>query len=170
VLVHMEAQLDHPDVQESFDALAEDDFGILPFDEEWLVSVSLLADAARVHGDAERAAVLYEALRPYADRVSYSYPEVSLGSTARYLGILATTTAKWNEAEQHFGTALEVNARIGAHGWLAATEHDYGMMLLARDGSGEAEEAAARLRRAADGYRELGMDYWADEAAAVTAL
>jgi class 3 adenylate cyclase/DNA-binding SARP family transcriptional activator len=167
VLAHVEAQLDHPDAHDTFDALAEDDFGILPFDEEWLVSVSLLADAARVQCDAERAAVLYEALRPYADRVSYSYPEVSLGSTARYVGILATTTARWAEAERHFETALEVNARIGAEAWLAATEHDYGLMLLAKGGSGE--EADARLRRAADAYRNLGMDHRADEAAAVKA-
>jgi tetratricopeptide (TPR) repeat protein len=167
VLAHMEAQLGHPRARGTFEALAEGDFGSLPFDEEWLVSVSLLADAARVHGDRERAEVLYGQLRPYPDRVSFSYPEVSLGSTSRYLGILAATASRSNDAEQHFDAALEANARIGAPGWLAATEHDYGMMLLARDGPGEA--AAARLRRAADGYRELGMDYWADEAAAVTA-
>jgi class 3 adenylate cyclase/DNA-binding SARP family transcriptional activator len=167
VLAHLEAQLDHPNAHETFDALAEDDFGILPFDEEWLVSMSLLADAARVHGDAERSAILYRRLSPYADRVSYSYPEVSIGSTARYLGILATTHSSWAEAEQQFEIALDVNARIGAKAWLAATEHDYGLMLLARGSSGA--EADARLRRAAAVYRELGMDHWADEAAAVKA-
>jgi hypothetical protein len=167
VLAHMEAQLGHPDARETFDALSERDFGALPFDEEWLVSVSLLAEAARVHGDAERAAALYGQLSPYADRVSFSYPEVSLGSAARYLGILAATASRWPVAEQHFHTALEVNARIGAQAWLAATEHDYGLMLLARGGSGA--EADARLRRAAGAYRELGMDHWADEAAAIKA-
>jgi class 3 adenylate cyclase/DNA-binding SARP family transcriptional activator len=167
VVAHMEAQLGHPSARDTFDALAERDFAALPFDEEWLVSVSLLAETARVHGDAERAAALYEQLSPYADRVSFSYPEVSLGSASRYLGILAATASRWQEAEQHFETALEVNARIGAQVWLAATEHDYGMMLLARGGAGE--EADARLRRAAVIYRELGMDHWADEAAAVKA-
>jgi tetratricopeptide (TPR) repeat protein len=164
VLAHMEAQLGLQGARASFDALAEGDFRALPFDEEWLVSVSLLADTARVHGDAERAATLYGQLTPYADRVSFSYPEVSLGSTSRYLGILAATASRWEEAEQHYEAALERNARIGAQGWLAATEHDYGLMLLARDGPGEAAEA--RLRRAADGYRELGMDHWAEAAAA----
>jgi tetratricopeptide (TPR) repeat protein len=167
VAAHMEAQIGHPGARDSFDALAEGDFEAVPFDEEWLVSVSLLADAARVHGDGERASVLYAQLSPYADRVSFSYPEVSLGSVSRYLGILAATASRWQDAEQHFDSALEVHARIGAQAWLAATEHDYGRMLLARGGAGE--EADRRLGRAADVYRELGMDHWADEAAAVKA-
>src|SRR5262249_12522364 len=59
----------------------------LPFDEEWLVSMGFLAEAAAALQDAQRAGVLYEALLPYADRLAVSYPEICTGSVSRYLGL-----------------------------------------------------------------------------------
>jgi tetratricopeptide (TPR) repeat protein len=166
VLAHLEAQLGGADAGEAFEALAANDFAELPFDEEWLVSIGLLADAARIRGDAERSALLYEQLLPYADRISVSYPEIGLGSASRYLGILAATTSRWDDAKRHFETALDVNARIGAQAWLAATHHDYGAMLLGLD---EPDAGREQLERAVEGYTQLGMDRWAGVAAAVKA-
>ena len=108
--------------------------GRLPFDEEWLVSMGCLAETAYLIEDAESAAVIYDALHPYPDRVAVSYPEVSTGSVSRPLGLLATTLARWEDAERHFDTALEVNERIGARSWLAHTRHDYAQMLTSAMG------------------------------------
>ncbi len=101
-----------------------DGVAAIPFDESWLVSVSLLAEAASQLGDAAAAAVLYPRLEPYADRVAVSTPEISLGAVARYLGLLAATLALRTDATRHFESALAVNRRINARPWLAFTERD----------------------------------------------
>ena len=45
--------------------------------------------------------------------------EVALGPVARYLGILAATTSRWEDAARHFEDALALSARIGARPLLA---------------------------------------------------
>ena len=88
--------------------------------------------------------------------------EVALGPVARYLGMCAATTGRWDEAAAHFEDALAMNARLGARPLVAHAEHDSGRRLLARD-----DPRAAELRaRAAASFRERGMESWA--AAALT--
>jgi tetratricopeptide (TPR) repeat protein len=133
VLAQMAAELGHAvEAREALNALATSGFTTLPFDEEWLVSVGLLAETAAALKDGERASVLYELLVPYGDRVAISYPEICTGAVARYLGLLATTMKRWDDAERHFGSAIEVNRRIGARSWLARSQRDHATMLLAR--------------------------------------
>jgi hypothetical protein len=90
--------------------------------------------------------------------------EVALGPVARYLGILAATSSRWEEAAGHFEDALVMNAKMGARPALAHTEHDYGGMLLARDQPGDREKALELLDGAVSAYRELGMESWAQAA------
>jgi tetratricopeptide (TPR) repeat protein len=145
------------DARAKFEELAEDDFVGVPVDEEWLASICLLADLAASLGDTRRARILYELLSPYPDRVGTAYPEISVGAVSRYLGLLATAEARWNEAERHFEDATEVNRRIGARPWLAHTQEDHARMLLARGNGSDAENAARLLDEAVATYRELGM-------------
>ncbi len=134
VLAHMAGELGYvPEARAVVAALAADDFASVPFDEEWLVSMSLIAETTCALGEAELAEALYERLLPYADRVAISYPEVSCGAVARYLGLLATTAGAWDDAEQCFRQAVEVHERIGAESWLARTRRDHAAMLTARD-------------------------------------
>jgi tetratricopeptide (TPR) repeat protein len=131
--------------------------GSLAFDEEWLLGMGFLAETAYAVGDGGSAAAIYEALRAYPDRVAIGLPEVSTGAVARPLGLLATTLARWDEAEGHFETALDMNARIGARSWLAHTQHDYAEMLATRDAPGDAERARALSAGARSAYRQLGI-------------
>jgi tetratricopeptide (TPR) repeat protein len=147
----------HDDARAKFEELAENDFAGIPVDEEWLASICLLAEMAPSLGDPNRGRVLYELLSPYPDRVGTSYPEISVGAVSRYLGLLATAEARWNDAERHFEEASEVNRRIGARPWLAHTQEDYARMLVARGDAGDAENAARLLDEAVATYRELGM-------------
>ena len=134
VHVHMVAELGHAaEARAALDDLARDGFASIPFDEEWLMSMGFLAEAAATLGAVASAATLYDALLPYADRVVVSYPELSTGAVSRYLGILAAATARWPEAEQHFADALELNRRIEAWPWLARTEKDRERMRIERD-------------------------------------
>lgn len=168
VLANMLAELDSTaSARAELEALAADGFSAIPFDEEWEVSLCFLAEAAAHLDDRDHAATLYELLLPYADRVAMSYPEISLGSVSRFLGILASTTGHYDEAARHFDDAVAMNERIGARPWLAQTEHEYARLLLTRDRPGGEKEALELLDCALAIYRELGMESYA---AAVSAL
>jgi hypothetical protein len=124
-LAQLEAELAHEDEAcRALDALAADRFSGIHFDDSWLASVCFLAEAAALLGDAERAAVLYERLLPYVDRVAVTYSEISLGSVARYLGLLAAAIGRPSEAELHLDAAEETNRRIGARPWLERSRRD----------------------------------------------
>ena len=91
----------------------------------------------------------------------------SLGPVARYLGILAATTSNWEAAAGHFEDAITMNARMGARPWLAHTRDDYARMLRARDQPGDQARALELRDEAVTAYRELGMESWANAAAAL---
>ena len=128
-------------------SLAQDGFRTLPFDETWLASVAFLAEAAYALGAEEAAATLYERLLPYGDRLATSTPELSLGSVARYLGLLAATCG-YERADEHFEHAVAVNERLGARPWAALALHDRAVLRGDRDLAAQAVAA----------YTELGME------------
>ncbi|MBI4571549.1 MAG: hypothetical protein HY723_06325, partial [Chloroflexi bacterium] len=122
------------------------------------IVLALLAEACAWLADRTRAAVLYELLVPYADRaIMIDGAFIVLGSGSRFLGLLATTMRRWEEAERHFEDALAANARMGARPWVAHTQHDYATMLLSRDTAGGREQALALLDEALTTAQELGM-------------
>jgi DNA-binding SARP family transcriptional activator len=167
-LAHVHARLGNvTEAQRALDDLAQDDFAGLPFDQEWLYGMSLLAETSGLLGDSDASAVLYRLLIPWAAFSAADHPEGFRGSISRYLGLLATVTQTWEEAELHFEDALAANARMGARPWLALTENDYARMLRARDGRGDRERAQALLDAARKTYRELGMESYAAAAAAL---
>jgi DNA-binding SARP family transcriptional activator/tetratricopeptide (TPR) repeat protein len=143
--------------RETFERLAADDFAVLPFDEEWVVSLTFLAETARLLDDTQRATTLYGLLLPYADRVALSYPDVSTGSASRYLGVLAAMIGRPDDAESHFEDALAMNSRIGARPWVANTQYDYARTLLDRDAPGDAGRAEELIESCLRTCKELGM-------------
>ena len=101
---------------------------------------------------------MYQLLLPYNGRtVVVGFAAACYGALSRYLGVLATTLERWEEAEQHFEDALAMNARMDARPWLAHTQHQYATMLLARDQPGDDEKARELLKAALVTARELGM-------------
>ena len=112
--------------------------------------------AARLH-DHDRAAILYRQLGQYSQLNPLASGEIAAGSVARYLGMLASTTGRWNDAARHFDEALEMNERMGARPWLAHTQEDYARMLFARNAPGDDERARNLLQVASATYSELGM-------------
>ena len=119
-------------------------------------SASVCSPRPHTPSGSRSAAVLYELLLPYGDRVAVGYPEISTGAVARYLGLLAASMERWNSAERHFDDALKINTRIGAHPWLAHTQHDYARMLLPC-ATTDREKALELLAEALATYRDLGM-------------
>ncbi len=146
------------EARQAFDQLAEGDFAGLPQDGLWATSLAYLAEVCAYLGDSERAAVLADHLRPYAERnifVGFHLP--CLGSGSYYLGLLAGARGRWAEAELHFQEALEMNARMKALTWLAHTQHHYGALLLARGRPADREYAQHLLRQALDTANQFGM-------------
>jgi DNA-binding SARP family transcriptional activator len=139
------------------DALGANGFEAIPFDEEWEISLCLLAEAAARLGDRGHAGTLHDLLVSYGDRVATGYPEISLGPIARFLGILSSTTGRWDDAEQHLLRAIELSERIGARPSLAHAEEDYAQVLLRRGRPEDADRARALRERARATYGALGM-------------
>ena len=152
------------EARELLEALTADDFAQLPYDEEWLLSICLLAEVACALADVERARLLYERLLPYEDRVAITCQELSIGAVARYLGLLAAAIGRPDDAERHFEHALELNALIGARPWLAYTQEDYARFLGMRGAVDDAKRADGLLAEAAATYAELGMPSSAERA------
>jgi hypothetical protein len=80
-----------------------------------------------------------------------------LGSTNHWLGLLAGTLRRWDDAVGYFDSALETNARIGARPFLARTQHEYARMLIERNAPRDRDKARFLLSEATTTYRELGM-------------
>jgi tetratricopeptide (TPR) repeat protein len=133
------------------DALAAGDFANIPHDGDWLTAITLLAEAAVALKDRERAARLYELLRPYgAGNVVIGLAAVCLGAAARFLGGLAATVGDEHAAAEHFKLALEVNSALRTPVFLAHTRLDYAQLLGPGEAASELVEAAAQTADALD--------------------
>ena len=143
VLANLYAELGRKlEAQRTFEDLSVDDFAGLPLNSnDWLFGMTFLPEVAAFLADVRRSATLYALLLPYAGFASSQAVEVSIGSASRYLGILARTMSRFDEAERHFDGALAMNTRMGAKPWVAHTQFDYAEMLLARDQPGDREKA-----------------------------
>jgi tetratricopeptide (TPR) repeat protein len=142
-LGHCEA--DRPDkARMLFGALAADQFSF-PMDNRWLMGITDCAAVCAFLGETAAAEPLHDLLVPYASQVVANAPAIS-GSVAFYLGLLATTLHRWDEAEHHFVAAEAVHERGGAPAWLARTRLD--RMLLSRAQPRNVERARELLERA----------------------
>ncbi len=147
--------------------LASRDLSDWHVDEEWLTSICLLAETCAILGDTERAAPLYGLLLPYGSLNAVAVPDLTLDSTSRPLGILATMLGRFDAAGRHFDEALRMNQRMGARPSVAHTQEDHARMLLRRNARGDRERAEKLLSQAQATYDELGMQGAAASAAAL---
>ena len=146
------------DAEREFEQVAANDFGSLPRDGSWVVTMANLAYVCSYLNDVRRAAILYDLLLPYAPRqLVIGGAAIGTGSILRFLGILATTMSRWEDAVTHFEGALLMNTRIGAIPFLALTQQEYGVMLLKRGDPGDRERANQIFDQALATANEIGM-------------
>ncbi len=146
-----------------FDLLAADDFA--PVTRLVPVTLAYLAEVAAAHGDAERAATVYARFRPYAGQVVATGAVAHCpGAVDRYLGQLAATTGRFDEAVAHYQAALAVERTLDAPPLLARTRYWYGRLLLDRARPDDEGKARDLLASAAETAALLGMDGLADQA------
>jgi hypothetical protein len=126
----------------------------------WLPAVALAAVLAARLNEPEAAASLSTLLGPWAGHVvafTASQPVACHGSASFYLGLLATVTARWAPAAEHFEAATVAHDRLGARPLLARTRYEYARMLLARDQDTDRRRASGLLERALATADTLGM-------------
>ena len=145
------------EAQDLLQELTSRDLSDWHVDEEWLMSICLLAETCELLGDNERAAPLYDLLLPYRSLNAIAVPELALDSVSRPLGLLATMRGHFDQAERHFEEALRMNERMGARPWVAHTLEDHARMLLRRDAPGDRGAAEQHLSQAQAIYDELGI-------------
>jgi tetratricopeptide (TPR) repeat protein len=143
-----------------------------PRDGRWLPAMAVAALVAARLNEPAAAERLYAALLPYRTQVVVAAlppPVVCFGSASFHLGLLATVTARWAEAGDHFDTAMAVHERLGAGPLLARTRLAYARMLLARGQPADRRRAAELLELARAAADALGMAPVAGEAQALRA-
>ena len=124
----------------------------LPRDGAWLPAITVLAESAARRQDTQAARLIYEELLPHAHLFANA-TGIHRGSVALYLGMLATTMARYDEADRHFTAALAGEERLGAPFRVARTQLEWGRMLAAQ---GDAAGARQRLQAARDLAQRYG--------------
>jgi class 3 adenylate cyclase len=155
------------EAQAEFERAASAELADLPRDMYWFTNMAMLTQVGAFLADGLRCAALYDLLLPHAHLNLALGMSVSFGSASRYLGILAATMSRWEQAENHFEDALQMNAGMGARPSVAHTQHDYAAMLLRRDAPGDREKALDLLAQALDTAQELGMKALVERALAL---
>jgi hypothetical protein len=146
--------------QAAIDDLAAQDFAAIQRDNEYLFSLSFLADAVETLGDLRAAPVLYDLLAPYGHLNAMNTDEIATGSVSRPLAVLAAAMSRWDDSASHFETAIAHNTAMGSRPWTAHARYGYARMLITPGNSGGDDRAQRLLAAATREYEKLGMTPW----------
>ena len=127
--------------------------------------LAFTADVSAYLGRVEYADEIAERLMPHERRnIVVGGFVFAYGPGAYFLGRLAAATGKLDRALEYYTTATQLNEEMGARPFLAQTLVEHADVLLKRRDAGDVEEALAKLERALDIARELGMKPLAERA------
>lgn len=128
----------------------------LPVNIEWLELVTISAAICAFLRDQPLAARLHDLLEPYSEQLVPN-GAVWWGGVSHYLGLLAATLERYDEAEARFAAAQSIHERFGAPTWVARTRLEWARMLLTRGQSADAARASDLSGQALETARELGL-------------
>ena len=132
----------------------------LPRNGLWLPALATASLAAAHLHEPDAAESMYPLLLPYARRtivIPVPHPVVCFGSASLYLGLLATALSRWEEAGEHFESAIQANGRLRARAFLARSQYEYARMLVRRGQAAARGRVGELLDRAEPTARALGM-------------
>ena len=130
----------------------------LALDAQRSTTIAYLAEVCSVLRDERYAEAIFQLLKPYQHMtITTGVATICYGAAGRYLGSLASVLGDWDEAQQQFERAIELDTKFDAPPWLAHTQYAYADMLLKRGRSGDMDEAHALLRKALAAATALDM-------------
>jgi predicted ATPase/class 3 adenylate cyclase len=139
-----------------FDRLRPGGFAGVSRDYMRLMSLGLLSRACSRLEDPVVAAELYDLLLPSRTAIIASQT-TWLGPVTHDLGLLATVLGRYDEADEHFAEAVELQDRIGARGTLVHSRIEWARMLLRRARPDDTVRIRTLLHEAKAGAREVGL-------------
>jgi hypothetical protein len=152
------------------EVLARDGFARISRDWNWLGSLAICAEVCATLADVPRATTLYKLLSGFANRnVTIGWGDICYGSVSRYLGLLASTTRRFDDAERHFEDAIRFELKMVAEPFAARTRVCYAAMLIERGAGADHERARTFLGTAIDTATKLKMAGLARQAASTAA-
>jgi eukaryotic-like serine/threonine-protein kinase len=144
--------------RDELQSLGKDDFSLIPRDWNWLAVMCWLGLVCVAVDDANRSAVVYRLLLPYANRnVTLGWGDLAYGCVGRFLGMLAWKVGMMDEAQAHFEQALNFEHRMEARLWAAYTKIEYARMLLKRNAGSDRGRAQNLIGEALDTSSASGM-------------
>ncbi len=147
----------HADARVVFDELFGAGFAA-PFDFVWLRCQCECAWTCAHLGEAAGAEILHQRIEPYAGQVlCVGQGGTPTGSISFYLGLLATTMGRGDEAVERFATAAAIHERMDAHPWLARSRAELAAVLQRRGDPHDAALARRLLDQALTTAVELGL-------------
>jgi hypothetical protein len=140
------------DARRHFELVMSSQLEELPHNYSALAVPALASVACARLGDTRSAGRLHAMLEPHSDRLVNTGPSW-LGATTHYLGLLAATLDRPDEADGQFAAAERCYASLDAKPWLARLYSDWAAALTKRSGNND-RHAEQLLERAA-AYRQL---------------
>ena len=137
-------------------ALAED-LQSVPWEQGWSSAMILWSVVCARLGAVDRVGELYELLAPFSGQIAANGVAV-FGTFAWALGTLAATLERYEQAEDHFAAAAEIEESLGAPLLLARTHVDWARALIARGRPEDLERAQPMLEKAKDTAGRLGAE------------
>jgi hypothetical protein len=141
----------------TFQAIVGRSLDAIPHDDFYLVTLCDLAVVCCEFGDRERAADLYDRLRPYAALCAVEIPLHYRGPVAHFLGLLARALGREATAIEHFEGAIAVSARVGARPMLNRTRLELAAILMRRTDAASRARAAFLVEEGLASAGEIGM-------------
>ena len=153
------------DARGQFERLAVDDFAGLPRDFTWMPGLATLAWTCASLNDRQHAPILYDLLVPFAPyNVRISRLGVGcIGPVTHYLGLLAATMSRWEDAARHFKAAIEFSSRLGAPAFLANSRLQYARVLHSHGRPGDDRAAENYFTQAHSSADSLGIRLHLDD-------
>jgi len=138
------------DARGHFELLMSSGLDDLPSDYQALLIPVYASVACARLGDARSAGRLHELLEPHSQRLVTTGASW-LGATTHYLGLLAATLGRPDEADARFAAAERTYASLDAKPWLVRLRNDWDTALPVRRRAGDHRRAEQlRERGAAD--------------------
>ncbi|HLW16376.1 MAG TPA: BTAD domain-containing putative transcriptional regulator [Actinomycetota bacterium] len=155
--------------REAIDALAVDDFAVIPRDGNWLMSMWAVGLGCAGVNDKAKARALYERLLPFADRWACSSISTCFGPVATALAMLAAVLGRFDDAERFCLQAIEQTGAQQTASLHLLAKREYAQMLYLRRAPGDDEKAGVLLDEVIDAARRLRTPVFEERAVSLRA-